>query len=267
MNVHLAIAMLEAAEGRREESREAARTAVRIFDGTAEKAIETRLALRFDDLPRVRRWMDEYVALVGDRPSFSHGEAEQLMLARAYLATGQVQRARLFLLELQQEANGCDRAGTTLIIRSILALVEDSDGHPEQAEEHVRAALDIAMREGFVRSLLDEGPAFLDILRRTIRRDPSAERRDYARSILSSNDHVEGGWVRMAHDGSIDPLTPRQQEVLRLVADGRSNREIADQLYLAEGTVKAHMHQIFNKLMVRNRAEAIRAAQRLGLAS
>jgi LuxR family transcriptional regulator, maltose regulon positive regulatory protein len=50
------------------------------------------------------------------------------------------------------------------------------------------------------------------------------------------------------------------------MADGRSNREIADELFLSEGTVKAHLHQIFGKLMVRNRAEAIRVAQRFGLA-
>jgi DNA-binding NarL/FixJ family response regulator len=64
-------------------------------------------------------------------------------------------------------------------------------------------------------------------------------------------------------DALVEPLTARQEEVLALLAKGRSNREIADALFLAEGTVKAHVHQIFSKLMVRNRAEAIRAAQRL----
>jgi ATP/maltotriose-dependent transcriptional regulator MalT len=46
---------------------------------------------------------------------------------------------------------------------------------------------------------------------------------------------------------------------------GRSNREIADELFVAEGTIKAHVHQIYGKLMVRNRAEAIRAAHELHL--
>ena len=62
-----------------------------------------------------------------------------------------------------------------------------------------------------------------------------------------------------------EPLTSRQREILHLLAQGHSNREIADELYIAEGTVKAHMHQLFGKLVARNRTEAVANARDLDL--
>lgn len=55
----------------------------------------------------------------------------------------------------------------------------------------------------------------------------------------------------------LDQLTPREQEVFRLMAAGRSNREIADELYLSEGTVKIHAGRILAKLDLRDRVQAV----------
>jgi DNA-binding NarL/FixJ family response regulator len=62
-------------------------------------------------------------------------------------------------------------------------------------------------------------------------------------------------------------LTPREREVLALIADGSTNREIADRLYLSPHTVKDHTSALYRKLGVRNRAEAVQRAERLGLSS
>jgi ATP/maltotriose-dependent transcriptional regulator MalT len=62
-----------------------------------------------------------------------------------------------------------------------------------------------------------------------------------------------------------EPLSERELEVLRLLATGRSNREIATELYLATGTVKAHLNHIFRKLDARNRLEAVTRARTLRL--
>lgn len=225
------------------------------------------MCLMDGDLSGVRRWMESYRDMVGIAPSLQHGETEQLMLARALLATGGVERARAFLTSLLEEVSGSDRAGTAMLVRAVLAQAEDALGNRDAADAYARDVIDLAMRERYVRSILDEGPRFLDIVRRAMRHDASAARRDYARSILPHVDDNVGDASGANASGVVEVLTPRQAEVLRLMADGRSNREIADELYLAEGTVKAHLHQIFNKLMVRNRAEAIRAAQRLGIAN
>jgi DNA-binding NarL/FixJ family response regulator len=65
---------------------------------------------------------------------------------------------------------------------------------------------------------------------------------------------------------SIEPLTEREREILMLVARGASNRQIAENLYLTEGTVKNHMSNILGKLGVRDRTQAALKAKELGLA-
>jgi DNA-binding NarL/FixJ family response regulator len=63
----------------------------------------------------------------------------------------------------------------------------------------------------------------------------------------------------------IEPLSDREFEILRLIADGASNREIAETLFLAEGTVKNHVTNILGKLGVRDRTQAALKARRMGL--
>jgi len=67
------------------------------------------------------------------------------------------------------------------------------------------------------------------------------------------------------HDAPIEPLSEREREVLVLVAQGHSNREIAEQLVLAEGTVKNHVSNILGKLQAENRTQAADIARRHGL--
>ena len=74
----------------------------------------------------------------------------------------------------------------------------------------------------------------------------------------------------MTQEETLDPfdqLTAREQEILQLVAEGRTNREIGDELYLAEKTVKHYMTNVLQKLHVRSRVEAALIAQRRELES
>jgi two-component system, NarL family, response regulator len=71
--------------------------------------------------------------------------------------------------------------------------------------------------------------------------------------------------VRLAEHATSDALTDRQAEVLQLVAAGKSNQEIAEQIFISEGTVKAHMRSILRKLGARDRAQAIGVALKRGL--
>ena len=65
--------------------------------------------------------------------------------------------------------------------------------------------------------------------------------------------------------GLIESLTPREQEVLSLVADGLRNREIAERLGITEHTVKFHLAAVFGKLGATSRTDAVRRGFRLGL--
>ena len=71
--------------------------------------------------------------------------------------------------------------------------------------------------------------------------------------------------VKLAEHVASDALTPRQEEVLRLLAEGKSNLEIADSIFISEGTVKAHVRAILRKLGARDRTQAIMVAMRRGL--
>jgi LuxR family maltose regulon positive regulatory protein len=139
-----------------------------------------------------------------------------------------------------------------------LALALAEEGRGDEALDWLRAAVRLAAPEHYVRDFVDAGPALQPLLRDLMRsRDPVD--RDFIRGVL--DDHAEGE----ASTALVETLTDRQMDVLRELASGRSNREIADALYLAEGTVKAHVHQITAKLLARNRTEAVARARALGL--
>jgi len=104
--------------------------------------------------------------------------------------------------------------------------------------------------------------------------------RGYAIHLLSQYD-AEPHEVTAAHEKAslagdpsassgqalVEPLSQRELEVLRLMALGRTNREIAGQLIVAPGTVKAHTASIYRKLDVANRTEAVARARQLGILS
>ena len=71
--------------------------------------------------------------------------------------------------------------------------------------------------------------------------------------------------VKLAEHVASDSLTPRQEEVLHLLAEGKSNLEIAESIFISEGTVKAHVRAILRKLGARDRTQAIMVAMKRGL--
>ena len=94
------------------------------------------------------------------------------------------------------------------------------------------------------------------------------ELEEIAESILqnvASTDNPEIHLIHSSNQPLIDPLSERELEVLSLIADGLTNQEIADRLYIVKGTVKAHVNAIYRKLDVRNRVEAVAKSQQLDL--
>jgi DNA-binding NarL/FixJ family response regulator len=90
--------------------------------------------------------------------------------------------------------------------------------------------------------------------------DPSVQRR-----LLDALATTPGATAPAPAEELPDGLTPREAEVLRLIAEGRTNQEIAADLVVSEGTVKTHVNRIFAKVRVRDRAQAVAYAYRHGL--
>jgi DNA-binding NarL/FixJ family response regulator len=85
---------------------------------------------------------------------------------------------------------------------------------------------------------------------------------EFTRLASASEAHVASN---LSEGEMIIPLTEREQEVLNALAKGLSNREIAEQLVITEGTVKNHVSSLIDKLGVRDRTQAVLKGQELGL--
>jgi len=120
----------------------------------------------------------------------------------------------------------------------------------------------LARSGGYVRVFLDGGKPVESLLKTAVTRWKDQEL-VYAHRLLAAFSESAAPAAGRAPDAGI--LSERELEVLRLMAAGRSNREIAGELVIAIGTVKRHTANIFDRLDVRNRTEAVAQARRLGL--
>jgi len=129
----------------------------------------------------------------------------------------------------------------------------------------IKEFLNLAREEGFVRIFLDLGEPAYKWLQKVCQEDGALE---YGRTLLNAFDH-ENYIPRETPDEVstmqhlVEPLSKRELDVLNLVAQGYSNQEICDTLFLALDTVKGHNRRIFQKLYVDNRIQAVNAARKL----
>jgi LuxR family maltose regulon positive regulatory protein len=127
-------------------------------------------------------------------------------------------------------------------------------------------ALALAEPEGYVRMFLDEGSSMLQLLREAAAREIMP---DYTDKLLAAFEaekrKSEGKPDLPSAKLLIESLSQRELEILKLIAQGLSNREIGERLFLALDTVKGHNRKIFDKLQVQSRTEAIARARELGL--
>jgi LuxR family maltose regulon positive regulatory protein len=138
------------------------------------------------------------------------------------------------------------------------------------AHADLERALALAEPEGYVRLFLEEGQPLQQVLGQWLSRAPDGAARDYARFLLSQFELAlqapESEPAQTASMGDwVEPLSARELEVLQLMAQGKTNKEIARQLFVAPGTVKAHSASIYRKLDVANRTAAVARARQLGI--
>jgi LuxR family maltose regulon positive regulatory protein len=130
----------------------------------------------------------------------------------------------------------------------------------------LQEALTLAEPEGYVRIFLDEGEPVRGLLHRIRSDNPDALLRKYSERLLIAFGEIVSNASPSPTSKSLpEPLSAREVEVLRLVGQGLSNREIADRLVISLPTVKKHVENIHGKLGVKNRSQAILRAQELKL--
>jgi LuxR family maltose regulon positive regulatory protein len=229
-------------------------------------AWQARLWLAQDKLETVSQWAGEReLATDGE---FTHlNEIEYLMLARILIAQGQPDETTTLLERLLEAAEAGGRTSRVIEILNLQALALQAQGNLDQARTTLEKSLALAEPEGFVRIFVDEGSSMARLLYKALTREIAP---DYVRRLLAAFPVEEGGRTEPPKSQApesvlIEPLSERELEVLQLIAEGLTNREIASRLFLSPNTVKTHTRNIYGKLDTHNRTQAVARAGALGI--
>ncbi len=187
-------------------------------------------------------------------------EYEHVTLARALLGAGD-RTAAGFLERLLTAAEAGGRYGTALEILVLLAVARARHGDIGAATAALSRALELGESEGFARTFTDEGPTMASLLTAAAKRGVAPS---YATRLLGSTNPAARESARH-RPALVDPLSDRELDVLRLLASELSGPEIARHLVVSLNTVRTHTKNIYAKLGVGSRREAVRRAGELGL--
>lgn len=178
---------------------------------------------------------------------------------RVHLAQEHFSTALEKLARLRSQAEQNDRVGELLKLRALEVVALHLDDKMERAIDVLEKVLLLAEPGGFIRLFLDEGLPMKQVLSAALKRGMMP---DYIRKILAAFDTEES---LPPPPALTDPLSERELEILKLVAEGFSNQEISERLFLALDTIKGNNRRIFAKLQVQRRTEAVARARELGL--
>ncbi len=224
------------------------------------------------NLPAVVRWVEQS-GLETAGPFSYHYDLHHINLARALVFEGLQVPSQAALVEatelLARLASAADQAGWVQEKIKILVLLSEayqaSGRQVEALQAYAQAAI-LAEPGSYVRLFVDEGAPMMELLSAAA---AQGIRPEYTNKLLAAFE-VQTRDERptpsvLGPSSLVEPLSPRELEVLRLIAQGLSNQEIGERLFLALDTVKGHNRRIFDKLQVQRRTEAIARANELGI--
>ena len=261
------MAEVVAAEGDLDTALDLLDEAVRVYVGDFSPnvrpvpAVRARLRLRQGRLTDALGWVAQQELSATDDLSYLR-EFEHLTLARVLMAEGSIDQALDLLERLARAAEEGRRSGSLIEIRVVQALARQLRGDLPAALESLEAALRLAEPEGYVRTFVDEGPPMAILLEAAADEGIAPQ---YVGRLLAAfpTTPPRAGAV----PGLVEPLSDREQDVLRLLGSDLSGPEIARELVVSLNTVRSHTKSIYTKLGVNTRRTAVRRARELGLLS
>lgn len=248
------------------------------------QALLVRLWSAQGNTTELERWIRQNENLSSLPFDFRH-EIRNICLARALLALGRAEEAVELLQQLADRAASGGRNGNLIEILILLA----THSPTSQALPYLEKALRLAEPEGYLRAFLEAGPALRKNLKLAASTPaqlgnetrPNHQRlRSYVGAILEAydNDLKPSGFepqpaqsLPPVRDGQpvnyplVEPLSAREKQVLQLVSQGLSNQQVADRLVISVRTVKKHLENVYGKLEVENRLQAVTRAREIHL--
>jgi LuxR family maltose regulon positive regulatory protein len=189
-----------------------------------------------------------------------------LSQARVHLAQGDPGKALAVLGPWRHQIETKGWQDERLKVMVLRAIALQAHGEKEEAVQLLGDALALAEPGGFTRTFVDEGLPMARLLSEAAAQGMMP---DYVGKLLAVFEAEEGKGKDKPDlppaQPLVEPLSPRELEVLQLVAQGLSNREIGERLFIALDTVKGHNRRIYGKLQVQRRTEAVARARELGL--
>lgn len=201
------------------------------------------------------QWASEYQSRRAELPD----EFEELTLARILISTGDLEPVAGILHPILEKSTAAGRMQTALEAMLLLGLYHRARGESAAALEWLQKSLELAAPEGYLRMFLDEGPSLLELLPKIRHAAPGLV------DVLLNGKPAEVESRSTPLDRLPDPLSEQEIRVLKLIVAGKSNAEIAAELVISVGTAKWHVHNILQKLGVKNRPQAIACARELGI--
>lgn len=234
------------------------------------RACRVRLHLADGDLPAVEQWVQEtQLADLEKELPLLLAQEEALLLVRLHLAQKRGETALQELAPWKKRAQAQGRQRSVLEILILEALAHVACQEHCQARSSLLQALKLAQPQQFQRLFLDEGSAMEALLRTLLPELRETSLLAFARLLLRGFAQDTGVQPpqKVSREDTLllEPLSEQEQRVLRLLAAGRSNPEIASSLVISLNTVKTHVQNLYLKLNVHNRVEASEVARRLSL--
>ncbi len=264
MRLYALLTRLELVDGRPNFARQAAENFVRLAQRSGitnavdwANAVRAALLYRLEDWPAFEAWARGFQP--PRQPLFFPYRLATLTYLRFLLRQKAWETVRLLMKEHLRLAREAGYLEYEMEIQILRALMEQEAGNLSLAFQSLERALEIGRAGGYVRPFLDEGEKMKTLLSHL----QKSRKDDYLSLLLSGF----GKSLPPDQSSIIEPLTGREIEVLRLLAAGLSNPQIAEKLFLSVGTVKTHVKHIYGKLGVDDRVKAAARARELGLIS
>jgi LuxR family maltose regulon positive regulatory protein len=197
-------------------------------------------------------------------------EVEYSDLARALIALDRAAEAQPLLERLLEGARSMGRQGDEIRYRVLIALAFHALEDMPSALDSLSQALTLAEPQGYVRLFVDGGEPMKELLE-ALERQPSTVSQTYIESLLGAFGEVTNNERRtmkgekLVSSSLAESLSERELEVLRLLAAGYKYKEVAERLVISMNTVRSHTKNVYSKLNVNNRTQAITRAKELNM--